>query len=331
LAFIVVDNPHPEFGSAEAFLTETLLPESGKESPEVFIVPQKSNTGFAGGNNAGIHKALELGCEFILLHNQDGFMADTMLATLVDVLVRLPEIGAVQPLIKLYPETELINSAGNNYHFLGFGYCDKFRAPTAILGLVDKKTVEIGYASGAAILLRADLLKKYGPLDEDLFLYHEDLEYSLRLKMAGYTIALVSEATFFHEYAFSRNQNKMYLMERNRFAVLVMYYRVRTLVLLFPIALALEFGLLIFAAQKGWLKEKLRVYWYWLSPRSWGLWLAKRRAIQHLRQVSDSELLRQAVGTVVFEDAATSSFLLKYIGNPILSWYWNLVKKVLSW
>ena len=53
---------------------------------------------------------------------------------------------------------------------------------------------EIAYASGAAILMRADLLKANGLWDNDFFLYHEDLEYSFRLRAVGYKIVLARDS-----------------------------------------------------------------------------------------------------------------------------------------
>ncbi len=327
LFLIVVDNPHPDFGSSKQFLEENLLPLSGKNFPTVEIMAQVKNMGFARGNNIGMERAIEADCAYIFLHNQDGFGAETMLEKMVAALEADERVGAAQALVTLYPETHLINSAGNQYHFLGFGYCNKFRKPVAEA----QKTEEIGYASGAALLLRSDLIKTYGGLDEDLYLYHEDLEYSLRLKSVGYKVALIANAIFYHEYSFERNLQKMYLMERNRLAVLLMYYRLPTLFLLFPIAFILELGLLVFAAKKGWLKEKLRVYWYWLKPTSWKLWFGKRQVVQRVRKVSDRQLLDRAVGVVVFDDPAVQSILVQRIGNPILAAYWKIVKKILVW
>ena len=60
----------------------------------------------------------------------------------------------------------------------------------------------IGYPSGAAVMLRADLLKQYGLLNEALFLYHEDLEYGLRLKTLGFDSAMIKASVFYHRYAF---------------------------------------------------------------------------------------------------------------------------------
>lgn len=327
--FIVVDNPHPEHGSSVRFLQENLMPLSGNELPHVTILPQAANLGFAGGNNVGMKWALEHGFDYVYLHNNDGFVTANFLEPLVEAMETDRNIGAIQSLIMLYPDTDLINSTGNSFHYLGLGYCNNLRRK--IKDLVLPAVAETAYASGAAILLRADLLNKFGLWDEDFFLYHEDIEYSFRLKIAGYKIAVARDSIFYHKYSFSRNKEKFYYIERNRYGVMLMYFKWPTLILFLPAAIFLDLGLLFFAAYSGWLKEKLRVYGYWLKIRNWRLWLAKRRCVQASRVVPDKELIKLFTGKVVFEEKSINNPLLKYIGNPILNAYWWLVRKIIFW
>ncbi len=355
LGLFIVDNPHPEAGPAQQHIEKMVLPRSEKDLPLLHLFPQTMNKGFAGGNNVGIRAALAAGFEYVYLHNQDGFMAPDCLAPLVGVLERDQRVGVLQSLILLYPETKRINSAGNCWHYLGFGYCGEFRKKVsdhslttsserrgetdALVVSVDLPLLTeegtkgwfhpIGYASGAGLMLRASLLTEHGLLDEDLFAYHEDLEYSLRLQSRGFQIALCPESVFYHEYSFGRNSRKFYLMERNRFAVILMYYRWRTILLLLPMAIVLEVGMLWFALSSGWLKQKLWVYWYWLWPGHWSLWLRKRRDIQARRTVSDADLFGSAVATIEFDDQLTQGWALKRVGNPMLAAYWKIVRRLL--
>lgn len=327
--FIVVDNPHPRFGSSVPVLEEKLLPLSGVSIPHVTLLPQKENLGFAGGNNVGIAWALERDFDYVYLHNNDGFMAADCLEKIVATLERDSQIGAAQSLLLLYPETELVNTAGNSFHYLGFGYCGNFRVKKSDLKL--KEVEEVGYASGASILMRAKLLKEYGSWDKDFFLYHEDVEYSLRMKALGYNVAVVRDAVFYHKYQFSRNKDKFYYMERNRYAVMLMYFKWPTLLVLLPMALIMEIGLLFFAIINGWWGIKMEVYKYWLSPKNWRLWLAKRKRVQSIRKVGDKELLRLAADKVIFEQKDIDNPLLKYIANPLMVVYWAVAKRIIFW
>ncbi len=93
LGCVVVDNPPPQYGASTRALTNQLLPLSGKAIPEVIILPQTQNLGFAGGNNVGIKWALEHGFDYIFLHNGDGFMSADCLEPLVEAMEADKTIG----------------------------------------------------------------------------------------------------------------------------------------------------------------------------------------------------------------------------------------------
>lgn len=328
--FVIVDNPHPEYGPSVRYIQETVMPLSGTEIPHVTLLAQKENLGFSGGNNEGIKWAIDNGFDYVYFHNNDGFMAATLLEPLVEAMENDKTIGVAQSLMLLHPETELINSDGNSFQYLGFGYCGGYRNKFSEL---NKKPIEdISYASGAALLMRVDLLREYGLWDHDFFLYHEDLEYSFRLRAAGYRSVLVKDSIFYHKYQFSRSITKFYWMERNRYGVMLMFFRIPTLILLFPMAFCLELGLWLFAIKGGWAKERVKVYKYWLKLSSWKLWLKKRHYIQKIRKVSDRTLLKNAVSGVYFQEKSMENPLLRYIGNPIMAiYYWIVVKGLIWW
>ncbi len=330
LAFVVVDNPHPEYGSSIRYLEENFLPLSGKEIPTVVLLPQKENLGFAGGNNAGIQWAIDNDYDYVYFHNNDGFMDANALEPLVKAMENDRTIGEAQSLLLMHPETNLINTAGNSFHYLGFGFCGNFRVRKDTFTF-QQPAQDIGYASGAALFMRVDLLKRYGLWDKDYFLYHEDLEYTMRLRAVGYRPALAPDSIFYHKYSFGRNKQKYYYMERNRYALMFTYFKLPTLILFLPMALLLEFGLIFFAIKNGWIKEKLAVYKYWLNLKNWKLWLVKRKNIQATRVSGDRVLLRSAVGAVIFDENSMRSPVLKYLGNPLMNLYWQIVKKIIFW
>lgn len=326
---VVIDNPHPEFGSAKEFLAEKITPLSGNYLPHVTLIANEKNLGFAGGNNVGIRWAIENSFDYIFLLNNDAYPAPGFLEPLVEAMETDKKIGTAQSLLMLDSNPTLINSAGNVMHYLGFGYCWGYKKTPAELNLPLVK--EIGYASGACLMLRADLLRQYGGLDEDFFLYHEDLEYSYRLKSLGYKIVLARDSVVYHQYEFSRSVSKYFWMERNRYAVILMFYKWQTLFLLWPTKLIIEIGLILTSIKGGWFAERLAVYRYWANPASWSLWLKKRRIIQSRRTVSDEVLLKDVVGEILFQDDSVRSPLLVYIGNPLMKLYWIIVKNLISW
>ena len=330
IEFIIVDNPHPEHGPSVKYIEENVMPLSGKEIPHVTLLPQKTNLGFAGGNNAGVDWALENNFDYIYFHNNDGFMAANCLEPIVEALEKDKSVGIAQSLMLLHPETELINSTGNAFQYLGFGFCNEYRFKIKDVELPEVK--EIAYASGAALMISADLIRQYGSWDNDFFLYHEDLEWSMRLRMTGKKIILVRDSVFYHKYQFARSITKFYWMERNRYGTMLMFFRWPTLLLLLPMALGMELGLLLFSIKGGWFKERMKVYKYWLKWENWKLWLGKRKRTQALRTVSDRYLMSYAVSGIYFQDKSTDNPIVNYIGNPILKiYYWAVVKALIWW
>ena len=329
IELVIVDNPHPKFGSSVPFLSETVLPLSGIDFPHVTILAQKENLGFAGGNNVGIKWAIENGFDYLYVHNNDGFVTADAFEPLIEAMENDKKIGVAQSLIMMYPETELINTSGNVFQYLGIGFCNDFRKKRSDIKLLENK--EITYASGAAIMMRSDLVKQFGGWDKDFFLYHEDVEYSFRLKIAGYKTVVVPNSIFYHKYSFSRNKEKFYYIERNRYGVMLMFFKWSTLLLMLPMGIVLDIGLLLFAFKNGWVKEKLNAYKYWLSWKNWQLWLKKRKYVQSIRQIKDKELIKDLVGKVEFEDKSINNPVLKYIGNPLMELYWQIIKRIIFW
>lgn len=326
---IVVDNPHPEYGLSTRVITDVLLSESGKTIPHVTLLSQKTNVGFAEGNNVGARRAMELGCDYVIFHNDDGFFAPTGVERLVRAMVQQPQIGMAQALVLLYPDTEYINSKGNGYHYLGFGFANGYREKRSTL--IVPEVSDVAYASGAAVIVSRGAIEATGMWDPDFFLYHEDLEWSFRMRVLGYRVVMVREAVFYHKYQFGRSIQKFFYQQRNRYAVLLMYYKIPTLILIAPMFLILEVGLWVFAFKNKWLDKQVEVYRYWLKKESWHVWLQKRNHMQHARAISDRMLLKNAVGSIRFQEEMMKNPLLIYIGNPLMELYFTFMKLVLWW
>jgi len=349
LTVVIVDNPHPNYGNSREFIRRAIAVENAdlRSLPSIVFLPQEKNLGFAAGENMGVKWAIANDYDYVYFHNQDGFLAPNGILKAVETMESNKYIGAAQSLIMLYPEQDLINSSGNKFHYLGFGYCGEYRkrichpvsqrdpfgknedlrSESADSRLRGNDSIEIGYASGAGMMARVDLLRQWGGFDEDYFAYHEDVEYSLRLKALGYKVVLAPESIFYHEYEFSRNPGKYYLMERNRLGLMITYFKWGTLILFLPVKLILEFGLLGFALKNGWAKEWLKARSYWLKMDNWKKWLRKRDLVQKTRKVKDSKLLETATGKVVFD--GVSGWLVG-LGNIVLNGYWRVIYPIIK-
>lgn len=323
---------------------KTWMPKSGSSLPRLHYVFNDETIGFSGNNNLGLEIARQTGCEYIHLTNEDTDVAPDYLTHAVACAESDPNIGAVQSLILLGEERDKINSIGNAFHFLGFGYSNGYKRSIASLntspvslsstpspsqGEGRGEVGEIGYASGAGVLVRVAAIE--GELfDEGFFSYHEDTDLSLSLKSRGYKVVIEPKSVIWHWYEFAKAKINYYWMERNRYALIFSYYRPWTLFLILPALIGVDLATLILSIPGGWFDMKLKVYGDLFSPAFWR-WIAKRRrVIGASRKVGDRELLKLAVASIEFQEAAVQNPVVTYIGNPVLKAYWWVVKRLLA-
>ncbi|MFA5047538.1 MAG: glycosyltransferase family 2 protein [Patescibacteria group bacterium] len=296
-----------------------------KNQPQIKIISNQKNRGFAAVNNQGYDLARQFHPDYLVLLNQDTIVDVGWLKSLIGTISQDKNIAIVQPKILLHPETNLINSFGNSIHFLGFGFCNYYRHPDNLPATLP---FELPYASGAACLIDLKALEKVGLFDDRFFMYHEDVDLGWRLRLAGYKILLDPSAVIYHKYNYSKAVYKFYHMDRNRWLVMLQNYRLGTLLLFAPALIVMELGIILFSIKNGWFKEKIRG-WRWIL-RHWSEIMARHSEIQSkMRRVGDREIVRLYVGSIKFQDVDNA--LLKCLVNPVTEAYFWLAKKVIFW
>lgn len=329
---ILIDNASTD-GTA-AFVANDLLVGSPSHTrgglPVVFIA-SKENLGFSGGNNLAFARAIADGDRFVYILNPDtevepGFLDEAIVAVASD-----PGIAIAQSLVLRHGQPGIVNSYGDALHFLGFGYSNgdgRSLADADVAARVAGRG-ELAYACGTAALIRVSALEEIGCFQDELFAYCEDVELSWRARLAGYRVVLAPASLVQHKYDFYRSTAKFYLLERNRWLVLLWCYRAPTLALLAPALAAMEVGVWAMALKDGWWREKARACGYLLAPSHWPRILATRRAVQKLRTQRDRDV------TALFTDVITfgpvSPWVLTRVANPIFAAYWRLARKLLAW
>jgi GT2 family glycosyltransferase len=204
---VVVDN-----ASADATVAEVRA-----RFPEVALIENGANLGFAAGNNVGLRYALAHGFDYALLLNNDTEVAPDSLVRMVEQAERDPAIGVVGPTIYYYDAPELIWSAGGRIDWRrgtslmdGTGVSDtgQYSAPRSV-----------DFVTGCALLVKREALKRAGLLDERFFMYYEETEWSVRVRRAGFTICHTPQAKIWHKIPLDARFDKEYLayyMTRNR-------------------------------------------------------------------------------------------------------------------
>ncbi len=304
-----------------------VLPRQGQDLPECVLLDDGVNRGFAGNNNQGMRYGLDHGCDYIFLHNGDLKLAPASISELVKMAESDQKIGSVQSLIKYWKEPSKINVSGGEVHIAGYGFARDNGIQDSELKVKDGE--EITYASGAAVLYRSSALRKVGLLEEGFFMYHEDLELGLRLRMAGYKNVIATKSVVLHDYSFKRNPMKFAWMELYRQIVILSYFRLRTLLLFSPLLFAIEVGTWFMALKGGWIKAKLWSTREWFKPRTWKLLRDMRKRAQTLRVINDSDLLKLMVGKIEHQEV-TSAFMDKMV-NPAVDQAFQAGRRMIYW
>jgi GT2 family glycosyltransferase len=225
--------------------------------------------------------------------------------------------------VLLLDSPTLLNSRGNVLHVAGFAWVGGLGEPVETADTTDP--VDVPSASGAALAIRAETFRGLGGFTDELFLYGEDVELAWRARLQGLRVVMDPRADVFHDYEFTRNDEKRYFLERNRLVFVLSSFSLRLLALLSPLLVAAEVAVCVLALQEGWLKEKARG-WAWCLRHA--RWLRRhRRETQALRRVPDHELAD--VLTPTFDPAAIT--LPAFVGpaNRLLGLYWRLARKAL--
>lgn len=297
-----------------------------KNWPTVTLIENQKNLGFAEGNNIGIRYALNKNFDYIYLLNQDTVVEVDFLTEAMKIIENDEKIGAVQSKLLLYKNKNLINSIGNEIHFLGFAFAGGYQQPDVV---TDKTCRQITYPSGAGVLLKSEVLKEVGLFNKDFFMYHEDVDLGWRMRLLGYKIMVAYKSVVYHKYEFSRSIEKYYYMERNRYLVILQNYKLATLLLISPACCLMDLGIIFYSIFKGFWKEELKVYLYFLNPKNWEKIFQTREKIQFQRKVKDKEIIKWFTGKIEFQDIKNP--ILEYIANPIFNLYWQIIKKLIWW
>lgn len=287
---------------------------------------------YAAANNLGIKLARQDGCEYFVIANMDTKFDSNWLLELVKALQSGEKIGIAQSKMLLYPKIEeewqkpKINSLGNIMHYLGFGLVSHYNE----LDRTIERLPEIkGYASGCSFIIKKEVIDKIGGYNEDYWMYHDDIEISWKVKLAGYKIVLAPKSIMYHKYEFSRSIMMLYYIERNRYIAVFTFYRLPTLILILPALIAMDLGMLFYSIAGGWFFTKIKIYGYFLKPSSWLKIFKARSEIKRLRVKKDKEIVKDFIGEVLYQEITNP--LLKYIVNPVLNLYWLIIKKIIIW
>jgi len=249
-------------------------------APEVKAIESGGDLGYGPAVNLA---ATKTSADYLICLNPDARAQSDCLEQLTAVADSDPRVAIVGAQI-LLDDGRTRNAGANPLHPTGISPSGGYGEPREQGGPRDVIVV-----SGACLLLRRSAFLALGGFVEDFFLYYEDTNLGWRAALAGMRVVYCPAAAVMHNYEFGGRPQKWFLLERNRIFSVLANYEKRTLVLLAPLLLATEVGLLVVAAAGGWLPEKLRAYASLFGMRR--SLMAQRRTVQASRRLSDAEVL----------------------------------------
>ncbi len=211
LKIVIVDN-----GSVD---------ESVQKFEKVFsyipLLKRAANAGYAAGNNAGIKYALAHNADYILIINNDTTVEPDFLNHLVEYAEKNSNVGVLNARVFFPGTNEIFSAAGRFNKFLCTG---QNKGGIRIKKSETERIKKVDYVCGVLMLVRAEVFRKVGLLDEKYFMYFEDLEFSQRV-LKKYEMAYIPQAIAYHKSGGGKGWHS--------YTPLYLYYHTRNRILVF--------------------------------------------------------------------------------------------------
>ncbi|HEX8075281.1 MAG TPA: glycosyltransferase family 2 protein [Thermoleophilaceae bacterium] len=287
-------------------------------APAATVIEMPSNDGYMPAANAAAARA---GGDLLLTLDADAIVQPGFCEA-----IRRPALdgrgwAAWMGLVTM-DEGRLINTSGGFVHFSGVSWAGQAGEPVAAAAT---EPHEVGFVTGVCLTITRAAWEEHPGFPPEYFLYFDDVDYSLRVRLGGGRLGIEPAARVNHLYDFAKGSRKWRLLERNRWFTIVRTYPVELLALVAPALLATELALLAISWRGGWAREKLQAWWETLRalPRL----LRERREIQSRRRITVEE----------FAGHMTADLSTPYLGRAselvwlrrLLRAYWLVVRLAL--
>ena len=183
--------------------------------PQVHLVENRANLGFAKANNQLFPLC---SADLLMLLNSDTVVRDDALRALCNFMRANPDVGAVGPKL-VHPRARLrvlgcgqkttLRTTFTHYFFLSalFPHIRALEGIHYYVGAHDDKVRDVGWISGACLVVRQSVLEQVGPLSERWFMYAEDQEWCARMSSAGWRLCQEPAAVVEHHLGASTSKN----------------------------------------------------------------------------------------------------------------------------
>ncbi len=296
--------------------------------PAVRIIRLDRNLGPGAARNLGLREA---STDLVLFLDNDVRLAPGCGRALATALARHPLAVVAMPSVIYADRPDTVQYNGADCHFLGLQILRGQNLPVSAL---DTDIRAMSSLVTACFLVDRERMPPAASFDEDLFFQFEDHDFGVRLRALGGELLSVPQARCYHGLGSvgisirqlgRYSQTRVLGLIRNRWALMLKTWSLKTLLLLAPLFAVYETAQIAMVIRKGWLRE-------WLRAASWIVAhrdeiLQKRRQLQRARRVPDRLLLQ--AGPLPFRRELATGFLERggeRALNALATLYWRLVK-----
>ncbi len=213
--------------------------------PSVKLIESLANKGYGAGNNLGIKHAKG---EYIVILNPDTIVEQSWLEELIKPLIISNKVITTSKILTY--NGSLISACGINNHITGLAFPRGFGyKPNAFMN-----QEFVSGLSGCSFAIKKSNIIELGGFDENLFMYHDDVDLSWRALLNGYQILYISRSVVKHSYNLHVPPNKIYNLEKGRYIVLRKYLSKKQVIMMFPSLLITEiltFGYALINGREG--------------------------------------------------------------------------------
>ncbi len=200
-----LDRPEYEVILVDNGSTDGSLEMVRSQFPQVRLFPQEKNLGFTKANNIGLREARG---RYLLVLNSDTEIIDDALEMMCDYMDANPDVGGLGPKLLNPDGTRQLScrrfpsyrtALFHRYSLLTRLFPrNRYSAEYLMTEASEHDVAETDWASGAALLTRRETMEEVGLLDEDYFIYAEDVDWCYRMKQAGWRVVYYPSAQILH-------------------------------------------------------------------------------------------------------------------------------------
>ncbi len=281
--------------------TDSSIEYIKKNYKNIYLIELDKNYGFAKGYNIGLSK---IKANYFLLLNSDVEATKDWLIPLIDLLENDKKIVACQPKILSYADKEKFEYAG-----AAGGYIDKFGYPFCQGRIFNINETDEGqynekksifWATGACILIKANIFHEAGGFDNSFFAHMEEIDLCWRLKNIGYKIYYVPDSIIYHLGGGTlpkTNPKKTFLNFRNNYFLLYKNLRFFPFLKIYFARILFDFGSFLLFISEFKLKDAIAIIKahiaFWFSIKK--LTKAKRIFSQRIKNRKHAEIYKKSI------------------------------------